>query len=53
VIDNLGKMVWFKQFKNTVLNQQVKLNLEGLSKGVYLVTIRTEKGNRVKKLVVE
>jgi len=53
VIDNLGKMVWFKQFKNTVSNHQVKLNLEGLAKGVYLVTIRTEKGNGVKKLVVE
>jgi len=53
IIDNLGKMVWAKHLNNITVNEQIELNLEDLAKGVYLVTIVTDKGKGVEKLVIE
>jgi aminopeptidase YwaD len=51
-----------KQFKveindmtgNTVLNveNEEKINTSGLKNGVYMVTIKTDKGNTTKKIII-
>jgi|GEM_PF-212227 len=53
ITNNLGKMVYAEQFSNITTNYKATLNLKNFAKGIYIVSILTERGKGVKKLVVE
>ncbi len=53
VVNTLGKMVWGNSYQNIHTKQPIALNLNHLAKGVYLVTITTNEGKGMKKLVVD
>jgi len=51
VMDVSGKLVYNNQIRNQGLNQE-KINVSNLNKGVYFVSVITEKGKNTKKLII-
>ena len=50
VFDLLGHLISSAVYTN---QQSIKVNLDGIEPGVYLVTIHSSNGNETKRLVVE
>jgi len=53
VFDHVGKLVFDKAIGYVAAGNQLELNLKSLTKGVYLVSVLTEQGKGVQKLIIE
>ncbi|MEP7168532.1 MAG: T9SS type A sorting domain-containing protein [Bacteroidota bacterium] len=52
VSNQLGETVYHK-LKNTLTNEPVLLDLHSLSKGIYFIAIKNNKGNVIEKLILQ
>ena len=53
LIDNIGKSVYHQSYTGTNAGELLNIPLAGFIKGVYLLKIESDKGNKTEKIVVQ